>query len=111
GIDRALQLGDHRRGGGGDQLVVVETIAGDHALLSGFGETGAGLDADDPTAEAVSLTSQLVDRGDVDVLGDGEVQHRTLVVGDQVLDGVAVLLHVGGVGDLGPGRGEDVDIA
>ena len=54
GIDRVLQLGDHRRGGGGDQLVLVETVTGDHALLGGLGEAGAGLDAHDAAAEAVS---------------------------------------------------------
>src|SRR5699024_10355186 len=112
GIDRVLQLGEHRGGGGGDQLVVVQAIAGDDVVLGGVGEAGAGLDAVDLAAEAVGLTLEVHDRLDVvHVVGDGEVQLRPVVVAEQVLDVVAVLLHVLGVGDLGPGGGVDVHIA
>src|SRR5699024_6872057 len=62
-------------------------------------------------AEAVGLADQILDGVDVHVLGHGQVQHHALVVADQVFDGVAVLLHVGGVGDLGPCRGVHVHVA
>src|SRR5699024_10574303 len=110
--DRVLQLGEHRGGGGGDQLEVVQAVPGDDDVLGRVGEAGAGLDAVDLAAEAVGLPLEVLDRLDVaHVVGDGEVQLRPIAVADQVLDVVAVLLHVLGVGALGPGGGVDVHVA
>ena len=46
-----------------------------------------------------------------DVVGDGQGQLRAVVAGAEILDVVAVLLHVVGVRDLRPGRRVDVDVA
>ncbi len=111
-VDRVAQLGEHRRGGGRRQAVagLLQTVGREHTLLRGLGQARAGLDADDPAVEFVRVVGQVGDRGDLAVLGHGEGEDGVVVVGADVLDPVPVLLHVGGVGDLGPRRGEHVDI-
>src|SRR5690606_4680095 len=74
-------------------------------------EARARLDADDAAAEAVGVAGQVFDRVDVDVARDGDGELRVVVVRAQVLDRVAVPLHVGRVGQLGPRGRVDVDVA
>src|SRR5699024_9687348 len=113
GVDRAAQLGEHRRGGGGGQgeSGVAEPVLVEHAVLGDLGVASAGLDAHDPALQLVHVVGQLVDRGDVGVLRHCEGELRVVVVGAQVLELVPVLLHVLGVGDLRPGRRVDVHVA
>src|SRR5699024_6752765 len=111
-VERGLQLAEHRGGRGGDQLeVLVQTVLRDHAVLHHAGQTGPGLDADDAGAETFRIGRQLLDGGDVRVLRDGQHVGGAVVVRDDVLEVVAVLIHVGRVGDVRPGRGVEIDIA
>src|SRR5699024_2024752 len=83
----------------------------DHAVLHHAGQTSPGLDADAAGAETFRTGRQLLGGGDVRVLRDGQHVGGAAVVRAGVLEVVAVLIHVGRVGDVRPGRGVEIDIA
>ena len=109
GIDGLLELGQHPGGGGGQELHVPQTVGWDHVLLRHLGQTRTRLDTDDLVADLRGVWLDVLDRLHGGVVRDGPAQLGRVVVGPQILDVGAVLVHVALLGDVRPRRGEEVD--
>ncbi len=110
---RALQLGQHGGRGAVDDLVLLvqAVVLEDLALEQGH-LAGARLDAGDLAAELGRLALEVLQGVDaLHVGGHGELQGRLVVPGAEVVELLAVLLPVLGVGRGQPAVRLEVDVA
>ena len=61
-VDRLLELCQHPRGGGGQELHVPQTVVGDDVLLRYLGQARARLDTDDLVADLRGVGLDVLDR-------------------------------------------------